>query len=613
MEHTTIRNFRPIETKEDSTDQDRTVLRLCDGFVSVPIGALCNGPQWYPMWNMTNLPSLAAALLYLANPAKAHFITISRGAHVLIVVWSLSLSKPLGLFYVTTGTPVDFDFDSSDAMSYLGTDNAVWRDKNGSAQWFASRVGDRVYFGNGIDANVQWKNGALAALGPSTTPASPYDPSRVAIPACTSFVMGVGKSVFAAGNAAAPKRMWITHPPSAAFPFNEGIYSADTSFVDLTYSDATKITALSAFQNYVTAHTDRKPINVFDVDGSNDGWKCSQAPGAANSSAPSPDALRDTNGMASFYVGADGEVYKDEAIRVGPNDKRAARDQEIATNLGAGDWNDDMQKPVALGRVHTVYDRTQQLFWIFAELDAIPSRMGLWFYNERSRSMAGPLSYPNALVSAAVAGTTDGACTLAIVVTATGELLYTDLATLGETPGFLQEDSDEPLGDDFAQLVAAPTPTPGLSYVAMTPDSGIMSEFLAGGQEVTMYDPWSFFEDGDGVQVFTRFWKNAYIARFETGLMDFGQDELVRNFLELAINWQFHSRAYFGIYAEVDGGMRKVRGGRWHGLAFGKETHRIPINLCGRRIRVRVVAVLFNDAPALVRSVRLGWLPAGTG
>lgn len=611
MEFFSIRTFRPFETKSENTDQDRPTMRLLDGLLALPIGALSSGPEWKQFWGIDDLPTLVATALSGANNTKAHFVTITRGNHVVIVVWSLSLSKPLGCFYVTAGTLADYDFDSTTSVTVASTNNSVYRDKDGSAPWFASRIANRWYFGNGIDDNVQWSSGALSLLGPASPPAASdiYNMSRVKIPPCTSFVMAGNKSIFAAGNAASPKRVWITHPPTSDFPFNEGIHSLSTSFIDLTYSEATKITALTAFNNYITAHTDVKPVNLFDVDGSSDGWKCVQAPSAANSSAPSPAAVRDTNGIASFYVGADGEIYEDQSIRVGPHDKRPARNQDIATRLAADDWNRDMCAPVGVGKVHTVYDRTQQMFWIFAELDAISGRFGLWAFNERTSAPMGPFTHIDALVSAAIPGPTQ---TFVVVVTSNGEMLYSDLSNIGEVNEFMNEEDDVPLWPEFEVLDAEPTPTPGLSYVAMTADNRVFKEVISGGSSVLMVDPWSYFDPDDAFDfTFTKFFKDAHIARFETGYLDFGNAEVLKNYLELRITFQHHSRAYLGLYAESDGSHKKLRGGKWYGLVFNRETHRVPINLIGRRVRVRGVVVLFNAAPAMIRDVSIGWLPAG--
>lgn len=609
MEYFPIRSFRPIEAREENTDQDRTVLRLCEGMLAVPNGALCSGPKWAHAWGQSQLGTDISAALTTASATtgKVHFVTVTCESGTLLVAWryvgsTSPQNRCVGLWLVAGTEPA---FGTTPSVTIAATSGSVYRDKDVSATWYGSRVGNRLLFGNGVDANLQWKDGALSLLGPAATPGDIYDNSRVRIPPCTSFTMSGNKSVFAAGNVAQPKRVWITHPPTAAFPFNEGIYSIDTSFIDLTYSDASKITALSAFQNYVTAHTDAKPVNLFDVDGSTDGWKCVQAPGAANSSAPCPTAVRDINGLASFYVGADGEIYKDEAIRVGPHDKRPAREQDIATNLGADDWNRDMKKPVVAGAVHTAYDRKTPLFWVWAEHATLAGRMGLWAYNERNRSVSGPFRSPDADASTLVPTSSGGV--VAAIVTATGELMFADLSAIGEIEEFLAEPVATALGSDYAEVGAAPTPLAGLGWVGLTPDLATLAESQAGSR-IEMVTPWDGFTSG-GTYSFSKFWNNAYVARIETGYMDFGDARVRKNYLELSMTWQRHSRAYVGISAETEDGRR---GGKWKGLVFDKETHVVPLNLHGRRIRVRIVAVLFHAAPALLREITIGWMPAGT-
>ena len=610
MEYFPIRSFRPIETREENTDQDRTVMRLCEGLLAYPTGALCTGPKWAQVWGQSAVGAAISTALFNASATtgKTHFVRVSADSAIFLVAWRYNsiffpdLNGCSGVWLVTSGDPA---LSTSPTVTITAPSGTVYRDKNASAPWFASRIGDRIYFGNGIDANLQWSSGALSALGPASTPADIYNNSRVAIPPCTTFAMAGNKSVFASGNASTPKRVWITHPPSAAFPFNEGIYATDTSFIDVTLSEATKVTALSAYQNYVTAHTDAKPVNLYDVDGATDGFKCVQSPGAANSSAPSPNGVRDINGLASYYVGADGEIYKDEAVRVGPYDKRPARDQDIVTTLGANDWNRDMKKPVALAGLHTAYDRRTGLFWMWAEHATLTGRMCLWAFNEGNRSVTGPFRMPDADVSAVVGPDAPGA--QVVVMTPGGELLWADLAAIGETELFLAEAASTALGSAYAEGSSAPTPTAGLGYVALTADLATFAESLTGSR-IEMATPWSVFTTG-GSYTFTKFWNNAYLARMETGYLDFGNAELVKNYLEIALTWQRHSRAYVGIYAETDDGRR---GGKWLGLAFAKETQRVPLNLSGRRIRVRLVIVAFNDAPALLRSVTIGWGPQGT-
>lgn len=603
MEYFQIQAFRPVESKVDNPDQDRTVLRLAEGVLVVPTGALCNGPTWKSLWGITDLPARIATALAGANSAKAHFVKVTRGNHVFLVVWSLVSSKPLGAFYVTAGAPADYDLDSTGGVTVTSTNNSTWRDKDPEAPWFASIIADRLFLGNGVDLNLQWKSAALSILGPAAAPGDIYDNSKVRIPPCTSFAMSGTKSIFSAGNAAQPLRVWITHPPSASYPFNEGIYSLDQSFIDLAFCGATKITALSAFQDYITAHTDGKPVNMFGVDQTSDGWKCVQTPGVANASAPCPAAVGDAYGLASFYFGSDGEVYKDEAIRAGPYSKQVAREQEIATAMGSGEWNRDMTKPVAAGRCSVVYDRRTSLLWLFAELSLVSTRMGLWCYNERNRSVSGPIRYPNALVSTVVR--TPAEKCLAAVITASGEMLYSDLSSVGETQEFLQESMSAPLGAAYGELTVAPTPTPGMPYVAATADCSTFAEVL-GASQLTAASVWDPMTVG-GSYAFTRFWKDAYLARIETGYLDFGQPSLLKNYHQLQLTFQKHTRAYVAVCLETEGRSAV----KWKGLVFARESWSLPFTLAGRRVRVRLVVVFFNGARGLLRDITIGWTPGG--
>lgn len=392
-----------MEVREDATDQDRTVLRLCSGLIPVPQGALSTGPYWKLLWGIDDLPDRAAAALVGADANKAHILKLYRTDRTFLIVWSLVHARALGFFEVVSA-PGESDLDSTTGVMLEAPVGAVWRDKDPTALWFESIVGDHIILGNGIDGNLDWSGGALALLGPAATPSSPYNKARVRIPPSTCFRQHVNGSVFAAGNEDQPLRVWITDEPNEQHPIFLGINSLLTSFIDIRpHLGATRITALSVYQQYVTAHTDRSPINLYGVNNTSDGWKCDQSPSAANASAINPDCVGDAVGDASFYLGRDCEIYKDEAIRSGPFEKRSARDQEIVTTQGADIWNREMVRQLGSFGYHTVYDRNLRLFWVFAR-SIYTGRSMLWVYNERTRTVAGPIRYPDAILSTVLVG-----------------------------------------------------------------------------------------------------------------------------------------------------------------------------------------------------------------
>lgn len=604
MEYFSIPNFRPIETKEDATDQDRGALRICEGLAPYPQGALCAGPEWKSLWGLSSLGGDIETALTGANAAKAHFVTVAKNGHTFLVCWSLQASRALGFFYLS-GSDSNQDLDATGSVTITATNDAVYRDKDPTAQWYASPIADRILFGNGVDSNLVWYSSALAVFGPSTPPADVNKRGKIRIPACTTFRQHVNRSIFAAGNAASPMRVWITDAPNQGEPFIDGVYSLATSFIAVhPHGGATAIKALSVFQQYVTVHTDQAPINLYGVDNTSDGWKCQQSASAANSSAINPDCVGDVNGDADFYLGRDLEVYFDQAIRSGPFNKHTARSQEIATVQGAGVWNKNAARPLEAYGYHTAYDRQSRLFWMFMpnEHDLRPS---LYVFNERTRSVAGPWRYPDAVVSTVLKAL--GASTVA-VITEAGECLYSRLDEIGELQPEDMEAAGTALGSGYAIAGAEPTPTSGIPFVAMTANNASILE-TASGETVGLDSMWGPIATLDPTDyTLTQYFNNAYIARFEFPWQDLGNPKTFKNFLEVQLTIERDSRAYVGIYAETDSGRT---GGRWKGIVHGKDTVRIPLNLFGHKLRVRVVAVCFNSGRFLIRDVQLGFAVGG--
>lgn len=403
MDYFNIRNFRPIEVKEDGTDQDRSVLRLCEGLVPVPQGALSAGPEWKPLWGVTDLHTQAATLLSGADQDLSHILHLQRGNRTFLIVWSIPLTRPLGFFEVVSD-PVDTELDDGAGATLTAPASAPYRDLDATALWYASHVGNRWLLGNGVNNNLVWSDDTLSVWGPAAPPADLYDPAKERVPPCTCFRMHVNRSIFATGNAAHPLRVWITARPTEKHPVVDGVQSLATSFIDIHASRGAKRTvALSVYQQYVTVHTDAGPVNLFGVDNTDDGWKCEQSPSAANASAISPACTADTEGDHDYYFGHDLQVYKDQAVRVGPYEKKPGRAQDIATDQAGDVWNRDMQRSGDPTGYHTLYDRDTRLFWIFSRSIYAGQSM-LWLYNERTHTTAGPIHYPDALVSTALAG-----------------------------------------------------------------------------------------------------------------------------------------------------------------------------------------------------------------
>ncbi len=375
------------------------MLRLCEGLVPVPQEALSAPPIWKPLWGLTDFASRAATALSGADAGKTHFLKVtSSGDRVLLVAWSLFLSRAVGLFEVV-GSATESDLDDTENVTVTAPTGTGWQGHDGTAAWYASRIGSRWLLGNGTDANLVWESDDLAVFGPASPPADTYDRSRYRIPPCTCFRLDSRRRIFAAGNVTYPMRVWITDEPNAEFPFLAGVWSLETSIIDVhPHKGATRITAISTWSEYLTVHTDRAPVNVFGVEGTSDGWKCQQAASAANASAHNPDCVGDGDGDSAYYFATDMEIYQDESVRGGPWEKRGARAQEIVTEQGVRVWNRQMLANPASSGYHVLHDREARIFWVWAK-SIYAGRSMLWMYFERTRACAGPVHYPDAIAS----------------------------------------------------------------------------------------------------------------------------------------------------------------------------------------------------------------------
>lgn len=605
MEYFPIQNFRPVEAKESSTDQDRSVLRLCEGFAPYPQGAVCAGPHWRLLGASSAIRSDIEAALAGEDATKTHFVTVTRGGVVFLVAWSMLLGKALGGVCIASAASTNLA-SGAVVVAFSGSD--VARGKDSSAPWYGSYVAGRWLLGNGKDDNLIYHDGTLRYLGPSSEPEDPNLRARVRIPPCRVFRQHVNLSLFAAGNLTDHRlRVWICEAPNQREGFLEGIYSLETSYIDIQpHGGASEIVALSVFQQYVTVHTDAKPVNLFGVDTRGNGWKCDQSASAANASAINGNCVGDALGDSAFYLGSDLEVYLDQAVRSGPFEKKSPRSQDIATEQGAGVWNKTAMTPLLSLGYHTYLDRATRLFWMWMP-NRFDARPALYAYNDRTRTVAGPWRYPAAIVSMPVpklAGSN-----LAIITEA-GEFLFADMAAIGEREA---EDLEEPgtaLGASYVAANSAPTPTPGVPYVALDM-TGTLPKIVerVGSQTVglsSVFGPIAAV-DASGWTL-SQFFNDAYLARFEFPWQDLGGPGLFKNFLEFRMTIERGSRAYIGIFAETDSGRR---GGKWFGLVHPREEVRIPLNLWGQKIRVRVVAVLFNSGRFLVRDAKLGYTIGG--
>jgi hypothetical protein len=594
-----IPNFRPVETKSDASNQDRTVLRRAEGVVAVSLGALSPGPRWRTMWGMSDLGTQIATALSGANVAKAHFVIVARGNHRLLVVWSLALSEALGVFHVV-GDAADPDFASATNVTITATNSAVFRDKDPSAPWYMSALGSRLILGNGIDANLTWMSGALA-LFEAPTATNVNDPYRVTFPPCTQWVIGPNRFVYAAGNASAPLRIYEARPPTTSYDDVVGIQSADTSKIDVLLSGATAIRAISVWQSYVSVHlNNNKVVNLYSPGQDNQGQRARQGASAANGSALNPGCVGDPVEHGPYYFGGDGELYKDEATRAGPYNKHVDRDVDLATAEASSDWNSAMAMPVAARYATLLFDARSNIAWIFTRTSVPSSKAGLWCYAGRADAVTGPFRYPDAVAATLARGFTDR--TVGLVVTSAGALLYSQLSDVASLKAVDIDPPGTALGAGYAELTSAPTPDAGVPYVAMNAAGTAFAQVL-GATRIELASAWANDWTETTALTLTRFFNNAHLGIVEFGYLDLGTADRIKQFLATILEWSPRARAAVGVFIETE---RGVRSGKWYGSTFSRETITIPHGISGERVRIRLLIMWFNDQRAELRKLSVG-------
>jgi hypothetical protein len=201
------------------------------------------------------------------------------------------------------------------------------------------------------------------------------------------------------------------------------------------------------------------------------------------------------------------------------------------------------------------------------------------------------------------------------VITRDGQILYAALNHVCEQEAVDVEPLSTPLGVAFEATALEPTPTLGVPVVGVSADHRSFIERL-GDSYIGCTDPFGHIVaiDPDAVTV-TEWYNNAHLARFEFPWQDLGTPKLLKNFLEVNLTIERNCRAYVGIAVETDANTQTVdarRAYRWKGLVFKKDSIRIPVNRVGRKIRIRVIAVIFNGGRFLTRDATIGFSVGGT-
>ena len=401
MRYFRISTFTGIEGHRNKPDKG--TMRVVEGCMPHPVGGLRSGPVWtkltgyklsYPL-HSGRTGTITAIVDY--SETVAGTIKMTDAGHGLVPGWSIDVSGTddyndtytvtvidSSNFYVTKAyedpeigsfpwvdTPSQYASsvadnvgnnyvfvsdntatktyelhafqnaeDSSPSMGVsLTSSGTVLSQIPGTTSANATNIGSRnIAVGNG------GANPAYIGLGPTAVTSTDfYALERNAFPYCTMFARGPHKTLYAAGNPTSKLTVYISEAAGVSNEAKDSMYSTgNLSKVKLLMTDASMITALSVLGPYVVVHTDAGVTLLYAVTKgqSSSGFRVEQVASPVSSGAVSQ---RVVGGQSThpFFLGRDGQIWKDESTTAGPDGKPMYTDPRQVSWKAKGLWSDD--------------------------------------------------------------------------------------------------------------------------------------------------------------------------------------------------------------------------------------------------------------------------------
>lgn len=617
MRYFRIKNFTGLKAQAEQTDLDRGSLTVCENAVPYPKGCIQSAPMWERVYPDLNISGNADNLIDILDGNGNHVI-VSRdnGGIVKGLAWSSSKS-------------VDVKKLPHEEASIVDANNHL----NGG---FISQVGRELFIGDGVGENIHW--GASTArrfekLSVSTgnPDLALYGQANEAFPAATTFVVGPDKAIYASGKKTDPLSVYVSEPATIANPDSfsavQGVFSGVLSQVKIIMSDATRVTALSTFRNYVVVHTNGGVVLLYrtEKNQAGTGYRVEQTASPTVAGALNPNSASANMGVRPFYLGTDGQIYKDEAARAGQDHVTEGRLREIATWSSVGVWNRYVSDNIE--NSFTAFEPSLEFFVTGVPhlTDSIAEGYPTFLYNGETVAFSGPNLYPRFQAITAIQGTDN-----LLGIDHEQKLWQCDLGKMREQPTinipeppvsaggelpvvYLKKEDVHPsvkvLADENGNLIT----TSRSRYIAFGGDtSQFLDLYYDDGVGDAMRYGGAFSTPAkkpllDDMTEFTAY-PNSTLSIIETAYEDMGTPEATKNFMEIFLKFQTNSIGELGVYAETEDGLTS---GRWLG-SMSKDEHKVFINLRGKQIKIRIYVITQTDCKWLLKDFQIGHLIQNT-
>jgi hypothetical protein len=356
-----IPGFTGIEAHRD--DADRGSLRIVEGCLPFGTGGLRSGPAWEKIGSVDRIGDDDRNHVSAADDGNGNsMIFVSRNCEIHdLVLFSEENTKfeSLGISY-DVAVPVEGMFSRDDAT--------------------ISSIGNRLYaIGDGSQEAMYIGKGPVGSGAEVYPDETLYTQEWSRFPKCQYYARGPKATIFAAGNPDKPLTVYISEPAGLTASFKDSPYSTEDtsdlynagklSTVDILGSDASKITALSTRGEQVVVHTDKGAFLLYapTADQASTGYRVEQAPATNFSSAVNHKVVSGEGGTQTFWIGHDGQVYKDEAASRGSAELKSNSDQDQANWKSKGVWEHEL--PTDLSGSFSAFSGQTGNYFFFVESD----------------------------------------------------------------------------------------------------------------------------------------------------------------------------------------------------------------------------------------------------
>lgn len=577
MRYQEISMFSGIESHRQDTNKG--TLRICENTVMGATGSLRSLPRWNKSFDV-NVPQNGNHILYLKDSVSNKYaLSTNEGSvdSIKIFVNERFVPSKIGNSLVT-----------SQATSLGGSDQA-----------FINDVGSRTaVLGNGFDQKKITETGTSLLIEDLSNNEEEglYKLEEAKFPNCTMFIVGLRKAIYGAGNPSSPLTVYISEPSTTEDPFRAGIYSTAMSRVDILCSNATKITALSSYQNYVVVHTDAGVVLLYSPEQkqASTGFRVEQITAASNSGAINQNCVAGSAIIQPYYLGVDGQIYKDSSARRGPENKPSFSDVEQVTAKAKGLW--DRHITGDLSKSFSSYDTFSGIYNFYLPnsntSEDAPEFLS-YYYHDSEQALVGPVYFNDI-----TALTTVGDSSIMVGATSKDEVVTCDMEQLKESLNINPPPSDI--------LYHSQTDKPeGRDYVAKSVVDDMNYIYSRGiHYNSKLEDPIKgegSFPVEDKVYI-----PDSYLSVIETAYENVTNRKTMNNSLhEVVVKFQKGSYCHVSVAIESDDGkFRKTP----YKSTFGRNQIKTFCNLRGKTFRIRLYIISHKQYDWVLTDLTLGFL-----